>query len=92
MIPTHKDIELIQTCSAFPEQYDAKLDGEEVGYLRLRWGYFTVTCPGVRGIVVYECEIGHDLSGMFENDRQRRKKLKKARMAIAKWIANHRSN
>lgn len=83
---THKDIELIQTCEACPEQYDAMLNGEQVGYLRLRWGWFTVTCPDVGGKEVYEKRTGHGLAGMFENGAQRKKQLKKARKAIAKWV------
>lgn len=35
-------VDLVQTCGACPEQYDAYIDGEEVGYLRLRHGYFSV--------------------------------------------------
>jgi len=85
-VKIHKNIELIQTATACPEQYDAKLNGEQVGYLRLRWGWFTVTCPDVGGKEVYEKETGHELAGTFEDDRQRIKQLKKARKAIAKWI------
>lgn len=84
---THKDIELIQTCEACPEQYDAMLGGERVGYLRLRWGWFTVTCPWVNGTEVYEAGVGHDLAGTFKDGKQRKKQLKKARKAIAMWIA-----
>ncbi len=86
---THKDIELIRTCEACPEQYDAMLDGQRIGYLRLRWGWFTVTCPGVSGKEVYEKQTGGGLAGMFENDEQRKKQLKKARKAIAKWVRDH---
>ena len=89
---THKDIELIQTCGACPEQYDAMLDGKRVGYLRLRWGWFTVTCPGVSGEEVYEKQTGHDLAGRFENDEQRKKQLKKARKAIAKWVLDEKGD
>lgn len=35
-------IVLDRTCFACPEQYDAYLDGEYVGYLRLRHGTFRV--------------------------------------------------
>ena len=42
-------LKLVLTCGACPEQYDA-FDGErQVGYLRLRHGHFTVTCPDVGG-------------------------------------------
>ena len=85
----HKDIELVQTCEACPEQYDAMLNGERVGYLRLRWGWLTVECPWVNGQEVYEMQTGHELAGEFEDDKQRKKQLKKARKAIAKWVSDH---
>ena len=38
------DINLIKTCNACPEQYDAynSITNEKIGYLRLRGGCFTV--------------------------------------------------
>ena len=65
------DIRLNQTCGACPEQYDA-LDenGRQVGYLRLRHGYFTVEVPDCGGTVVYEAEPDGD--GLFDpGERQR---------------------
>lgn len=47
---------LVRTCSAFPEQYDAIRDGERIGYLRLRHGCFTVSCPDWGGEEVYYAE------------------------------------
>lgn len=35
-----KKIRLQQTCIACPEQYDAFISDEKIGYLRLRHGYF----------------------------------------------------
>ena len=35
-------IELVKTCGACPEQYDAYFNGDQVGYLRLRHGIFRV--------------------------------------------------
>ncbi|MEX0597966.1 MAG: hypothetical protein WD512_15865, partial [Candidatus Paceibacterota bacterium] len=35
-------IDLVQTSGACPEQYDAFIGEIQVGYLRLRHGYFTV--------------------------------------------------
>ena len=46
-------IELVQTCSACPEQYDAYKDGVEVGYFRLRHGCFTVDCLDTQVYVAY---------------------------------------
>lgn len=35
-------IDLVQTCGACPESYNAFSDGTSIGYLRLRHGNFTV--------------------------------------------------
>lgn len=40
---------LEQTCYAYPEQYDVFLDGKQVGYLRLRHGYFRCDYPNCGG-------------------------------------------
>ena len=82
----YKDIKLVETCGFCPEQYDAELkNGSVVGYLRLRWGYFQVSCPDTMGEIVYEIPIGHGYTGSFESHKQRKKHLKKAKKAIAKW-------
>ena len=68
---TPDDITLVMTCSACPEQYDAFVGDQRVGYLRLRWSTFEVTCPDVGGETVYETEIGDSgFDGCFENDEQ----------------------
>lgn len=78
-----KNITLVQTCEACPEQYDAILDGKQVGYLRLRHGIFYVTCPDVGGEVVYQvCPKGH---GEFADD-EREDYLRSAIQAIARWL------
>lgn len=61
-------IELVCTCSAMPEQYDAFLDGRQVGYLRLRHGNFTVEWPDVGGELVYEASPMGD--GDFEDEER----------------------
>lgn len=50
---TIDDIQLVPLCGACPEDYDAKLNGEQVGYLRLRHGSFTVEYPDVGGKLLY---------------------------------------
>ena len=73
-----KGLQVIQTCGACPEQYDV-FDGEnEIGYLRLRHGYFRAD---YRGHTVYEASPDGD--GAFESD-ERDKYLKKAVKAIKK--------
>lgn len=78
-----EEISLIQTCGACPEQYDAFLDGELVGYLRLRHGYFSVEYPDVGGKLIYEATTQGD--GIFDED-ERVKHLSEAKSAIAKEL------
>ncbi len=56
---------LIQTCGACPEQYDVFKDEKQVGYLRLRHGYFRADYPDVGGETVYEAYPNGD--GVFED-------------------------
>lgn len=79
---TIDDIELIQTCGACPEQYDAIVDDEIIGYLRLRHGYFSVE---YKGELVYEATPNGD--GLFEYE-ERPYFLRKAKQAILKKINN----
>lgn len=81
--PRAKDIELVQTCGACPEQYDAFYDRKRVGYLRLRHGIFTVDADGPWGERLYSASPKGD--GIFAGD-ERDKYLRKARKAIAKHI------
>jgi len=57
--------QLDKTCGACPEQYDVYLDGVEVGYMRLRHGFFTVECQGEE---VYSASPNGD--GEFEDDER----------------------
>jgi hypothetical protein len=73
---------LLLTCPACPEQYDV-LDGtEQVGYLRLRHGYFRADAPMHGGETVYEAHTRGD--GMFDDD-ERLPQLEAAVAAIKKW-------
>ena len=74
------DIELVQTCGACPEQYDAYHNGKVVGYLRLRHGYFRAEC---HGSTVYETATIGD--GCFDGD-EREKHLRKAKKAIRRAL------
>ena len=60
--------ELVLTCLACPEQYDVFKDGEQVGYLRLRHGYFYASIPNYSDEIVYEAEPKGD--GMFESNER----------------------
>ena len=74
---------LLRTCYACPEQYDAFKDGEQVGYLRLRHGGFTVDYPDCGGEEIYEASPNGD--GLFE-DKEREFYLKQAVNAINKKL------
>lgn len=80
-------INLIQTCGACPEQYDAfDKEGKQVGYLRLRHGCFTVEYPSCGGETVYIAEpIGDGIFELEERDFY----LKQAKKAIRKAIKKY---
>ncbi len=61
------EINLVQTCGACPEQYDAFMDGEKIGYLRLRHGFFSVEYTPDEE-TVYTANPKGD--GCFEPDEQ----------------------
>ncbi len=73
---------LVQTCGACPEQYDVFSDTEEknqVGYLRLRHGHFTVSYLYALGKLLYEANPRGD--GIFDSE-EREYYLKMAVKAI----------
>lgn len=73
---------LVRTCVAFPEQYDA-FDScwNLIGYLRIRYGLFTVETPDVGGTIVYEAMTSSG-SGYF-NDEERSTFLDRAKVALS---------
>jgi hypothetical protein len=83
---SHAGIALVMTCGACPEQYDA-FDGQgrQVGYLRLRHGYFRVHSPSISNDIVYETYTKGD--GFFEDD-EREEHLIKACEAIRRAKLN----
>lgn len=74
------DINLIKTCEACPEQYDAynSKTNEKIGYLRLRGGHFTVQNSNEE--VIYSAYPNGD--GMFRDD-EREYYLSLARICLA---------
>lgn len=84
MMQAH-DIELTLTCRAAPEQYDAYWKGVQVGYLRLRHGWFYAAVPDVGGDVVYEAEPEGESSFL---PTEREGYLLAAREAIAAHYAD----
>ena len=70
-----RDIQLIQTCGACPEQYEAFIKDffsetglRQVGYLRLRHGFFRVDYTDCGGETIYEARPRGD--GCFNDDEQ----------------------
>lgn len=79
----YKQISLVQTCSACPEQYDAFYNDKKVGYLRLRHGVFTVEYPECGGKLI--C-IDHPFGDGSFHDKEREIYLDKARVLIWKEL------
>jgi hypothetical protein len=61
---------VVLTCSACPEQYDVYQNDVQIGYLRLRHGYFRADYPDCGSRTVYEAEPAGD--GMFEEHERER--------------------
>lgn len=68
-------------CGACPEAYEVfDNDGNQVGYLRLRHGWFRADYPEANGEIVYESNPRGD--GVFDED-ERMEELTKAVRALA---------
>lgn len=74
------EFDLVRTCCACPEQYDVFLGERQVGYLRLRHGYFRVDFPECGGKTIYSYNAKGD--GIFDNEEERYEQLVKACDAI----------
>lgn len=81
-------LRLVCTCNACPEQYDVfDAAGKQVGYLRLRHGFFRVDVPTACDETIYEAEPEGD--GVFK-DHERAKYLCEAVKAIKEWLAKQK--
>jgi len=66
------DLIFINTCIACPEQYNVlDSNGQQVAYVRLRYGKLKATVPDVGGTVVYAKEFEDSLKGIFDNNQER---------------------
>jgi hypothetical protein len=85
MYPTDCEIDgfkLVCTSIACPEQYDV-FDGDtQIGYLRLRHGFFRADYPHCGGVTVYESNTRGD--GIFDDD-ERQSELQNAIAALKKF-------
>jgi hypothetical protein len=80
-------IDLVQTCGACPEQYDAFIGETQVGYLRLRHGYFYVNFLDHNGERIFSAHTIGD--GIFDSS-EREEMLNAAKNAIIDKIQeNH---
>lgn len=73
-------LRLVQTCEAAPEQYDLMAGDKQIGYLRLRHGYFAAYAYGPDGPEVYSAHTIGD--GSFDPS-ERKQHLDAAVGAIA---------
>lgn len=77
-----KEIEFRMTCDACPEQYDVfDEDGNEIAYVRLRWGSLYCECP-FGGETVFEASFDNGYKGSFASEEERRLYLEEIRDAI----------
>lgn len=76
-------VRLEMTCGACPEQYDAYIGENKVGYLRLRHGYFTVEVPCVFGRVVYEAYTMGD--GAFDASEREFHLIRAKKAILTDW-------
>ena len=57
-----------QTCESCPEQYDVYKHGEQVAYLRLKYGVFSVYYPDVGGELIFRANPDGD--GWFTDEER----------------------
>lgn len=75
------------TSIACPEQYDVfDPDGQQVGYLRLRSGWFRADYPDHGGATVYSVQTKGD--GLFD-DNERERQIRAAIQALQNRHAEH---
>lgn len=71
---TINGLAFVQTCSACPEQYDVFRGEEQVGYVRLRWGYLRAEYL-VDMQEVYSYEFEDAMKGAFYEEEERQEHL-----------------
>ena len=69
-------LNFINTCERWPEQYDVKDEkGNQIAYIRLRWGVLKCTIPDVGGEEIYFHCFDNEFQGFFESKEQRQHHL-----------------
>lgn len=75
-----------QTSSGCPEQYDVyDENGEQVAYVRLRFGRLRVDCPDCGCKTVYTYEFDDGFKGCFDDDSERCAYMNKIVESIAEY-------
>lgn len=88
-----KDLHFHETSCACPEQYDVvDDDGNQVGYVRLRYGHLTCQFPYNGGEKIYEADIGDGWIGSFKSESQRKYHLNAIAEAIHCCLVKRESN
>lgn len=84
---------VVQTCTAYPEQYDVYLGAnkERVGYLRLRGGMFRCDYKSgdssFNGVTIYSKRFFDDpIKGSFLDEQERDTYLKEALQVLSKVL------
>lgn len=78
-----KGLKFRMTCGACPEQYDVyDGKGQQVAYVRLRWGCLRVDHGDCGGPTIYRHDFGDGYKGSFDTHEERLKFLRE----IAKTI------
>lgn len=76
-------LKLVCTCGACPEQYEVFDGDKQVGYLRLRHGWFRADVPKCGGETIHEAYPRGD--GIFDDD-ERLAHLTEAVKKIREWM------
>jgi hypothetical protein len=82
---TTEEVGLVKTCGTCPEQYDAFIGSLQVGYLRLRFGKFTVEYPQCGDDMILMCGFNDEWKGVFDDD-ERDYYMKLAKTAIINYL------
>jgi hypothetical protein len=75
--PTQKCVKLsglnfVQVSKCYPEAYDVfDNNGNQVGYVSLRWGCLSCKYPNIKGERIYESFFERDCMGEFDDDESR---------------------
>lgn len=84
---TVNDLIFCLTCPGCPEQYEVyDSSGNQVGYVRLRFGYLRVDFPDCGGEVIYDHDFSDEWKGVFTAD-ERKNFLKEIAEVISKRIS-----